>query len=296
MRRYDRAMFPATRVSSWNELNERLYESSYTHELQRFRSTRAFRGIGDAVCDLSTSLTRLGSAEKKGSDVQALERALLRTFRRYARRYVELEDSVWNWLALAQHHGLPTRLLDWTFSPFVAMHFATCDTSLYDRDGVIWCVDYRKTNSLLPEPLRAILADESVDVFSAEMLGRAATRLSDFDRLANDPALFRRPGSDAANAEAPAEPHEFVAFFEPPSMDDRIVNQYALLSMTSSPTMQLDRWLAAHEGWCTQIVIPADLKWEVRDKLDQANITERVLFPGLDGLSEWLKRYYTPRD
>jgi hypothetical protein len=73
------------------------------------------------------------------------------------------------------------------------------------------------------------------------------------------------------------------------------VNQYALFSLTSSPTLGLDDYLEAHPQLVRRVVIPAEVKWEVRDKLDQANITERVLFPGLDGLAKWLTRHYLPR-
>jgi hypothetical protein len=91
------------------------------------------------------------------------------------------------------------------------------------------------------------------------------------------------------------DPEPFMVFFEPPALDARIVNQYALFSLMSSPTAQHDDWLWQHPDLCRKILIPAALKWEIRDKLDQANITERVLFPGLDGLSAWLKRQYSPR-
>jgi hypothetical protein len=257
------------RVSSWNELNERLYDESWQQSLGRFRSYYAFRGMKDASYDLRTSLTRLGGAYDR------LETHLLRNFRKYAQRNDAVGDSVWNWLAVAQHHGLPTRLLDWTYSPYVALHFVTQDTRYYHVDGVIWCVNYVEANRFLPERLKSILAEEKEVVFTAEMLNRAATSLDAFGRLGQE---------------------DFVAFFEPPSLDERIVNQFALFSLMSTAAARLDQWLAEHPRLWRRVVIPAELKWEVRDKLDQANITERVLFPGLDGLSRWLERYYSPRD
>jgi hypothetical protein len=257
------------RISSWDELHAQLHHESWKPNLGRFRSNFAFRGMEDASDDLTTTLFRLG-----GSSMNH-EGHLLRNFRKYAHRDAVPGDLIWNWLALAQHRGLPTRLLDWTFSPLVAMHFATQDLESFKIDGVIWCVDYIKTHALLPRPLRLILKEEQADVFTTEMLHRAADQLWKFDEL--------------------SEGEPFAVFLEPPSLDDRIVNQFALLSLMSDPETALDDWLEARPDLCRRIVIPAELKWEIRDKLDQANITERVLFPGLDGLSRWLKRYYSPR-
>lgn len=255
-------------ATSWAELHERLFEGSWQPAIGRFRSRFAYRGMACAGFGLETSLMRLGG------EFARHEGHLLRNFRKYARPAQPIDGSVWNWLALAQHHGLPTRLLDWTFSPLVALHVATEDTRLYDRDGVVWLVDYVAARSLLPRRLRALLDEEGSDVFTAMLLDRATTSLAELDAL------------------SPGEP--FVVFLEPPSLDDRIVNQFALFSLLASAEARLDDWLGRHPELYRRIVIPADLKWEVRDKLDQANVTERVLYPGLDGLSRWLRRYYSP--
>jgi hypothetical protein len=255
------------RVSSWDELQGELYRGAWQESLGRYRSNFAYRGMADAAEGLNTSLMRLSG------NYERVETALLRAFRKYAPRSSVPGDSLWNWLAVAAHHGLPTRVLDWSYSPFVAMHFATNNLLTYDRDGVIWCADYAAAREYLPESLRRILADEGAIVFTAEMLNRGAAGLSELDRLADK---------------------AFVLFFEPPSLDERIVNQFALFTLMSSPITRLDEWLAEKPHLARRIIIPAELKWEVRDKLDQANITERVLFPGLDGLSRYLRRYYTP--
>jgi hypothetical protein len=255
------------RVRTWLELQEAVFDSTWQPSLRRHRSNYVFRGTPRSSHSLLTSL-QTGSFEKK-------ERHLLTSFRKYALRSAVHGDSVWNWLSLAKHHGLPTRLLDWTYSPYVAMHFATHDFRHFDEDAAIWCVDYRKTNELLPEQFCTIAQREDVNIFTTELLNGVAATLEDFDALADN---------------------DFVVFFEPPSLDERIVNQFALFSLPSSPTMSLQSLLERREAAYRRIIIPAELKWEVRDKLDQANVTERVLFPGLDGLSQWLKRYFATRE
>jgi hypothetical protein len=256
------------RVESWLELNERVFDNSWQGGLERFRTSFVFRGVANARADLATSLMRLGDS------CERLELPLLRAFRRYAHRQAAVGDSWWNWLALAQHHGLPTRLLDWTYSPYVAMHFATADVDAFGMDGAIWAIDFQRSNELLPDKLKNLLHEEGANVFTAEMLHRAAGNFTDLEGLSAE---------------------DFVIFMEPPSLDDRIVNQFALFALMSRVSVRLDDWLAARPELGRRYIIPAELKWEVRDKLDQANITERVLFPGLDGLSSWLKRYYTPK-
>jgi hypothetical protein len=256
------------RVGSWLELQDCLFADSWHAELRRHRSDFVYRGESDVENVLTTSLMRLGG------DYAALEQHLLRSFRKYAPPGVLSRDSTWAWLALAKHHSLPTRLLDWSYSPYVALHFVTASAERFGRDGAIWMVDFVGAGERQPRPLRKAVEQDGGNALTVEQLDRIAPTLRDFDRLGDD----------------------FVAFFEPPSLDERIVNQYGLFSLMPDPRARLDTWLEQHPDLVRRVVVPAELKWEVRDKLDQANVTERVLFPGLDGLSAWLKRYYSPRE
>lgn len=254
--------------SSWTTVLDALYAGSWNANLSRFRSPYAFRGLSRADHVLSSSLVRLAG----DADIRRLELSLLRNFRKYAHGEVPDSDSLWHWLALGQHRGLPTRMIDWTYSPLVALHFATEDTAAYDDDGIVWCVNFVEANMWLPVQLRRILDRECSDTFTVDMLAEIGS-LREFDALSADP---------------------FVVFVEPPAIDRRILNQFALFSLMSNPSAVLHDWIRQHPDLCRSVRIPAAMKWEIRDKLDQANINERVLFPDLDGLSRWLERYYTP--
>jgi hypothetical protein len=264
-------MMPSGVADCWTTLLDELYKGAWNPDIERFRSPFVFRGVNTADSALVSGLSKL--LDTGAADPRRIEGHLLRNFQKYASIEIRLGESCWRWLPLAQHHGLPTRLLDWSFSPLVALHFAVENPNAYDVDGCVWCFNHARSIQLLPEKLRRIAAREGADVFTAAMLDSVANSLEEFDQLAAEP---------------------FVLFLEPPSLDTRIANQFALFSLMSSASVDMSTWLNSHSDFAKQIIIPARLKAEIRDKLDQTGITERLLHPGLDGLARWLSRYYRP--
>ncbi len=262
-------MFNTVTITTLSQALNLLLDDSLDHKIDRYRSSYAFRGIHDAEYRLVPSIIRNCSEDRE------LEQHILRNFSKYAEMEApSMVQSVWRQMILGQHYGLPTRLLDWTYSPLVALHFATDDSNLShlgNKDAAVWKVHIDDVHNRLPEDYRHILENEGAHVFTVDMLNYVALNPRKYD---DD-----------------MEESSFV-FLEPPSIDGRIINQYSLFSVVPRCRIPLDDYLSKSGIRATCYIISKDIKWEIRDKLDQSNITERILFPGLAGLATWLKRHY----
>jgi hypothetical protein len=138
---------------------EDFWQNFMQKSLAQSQPASIFRGVSDKTHDLRPSIAR-HAKEQTGGDVTTLETNMLNEFKRLSLRELEFEpESEFEWLFLAQHHGLPTRLLDWSTNPLVSLYFAVERND--DRDGVLYqtsqmvsdqyeLFDYRTANTLKP--------------------------------------------------------------------------------------------------------------------------------------------------
>lgn len=124
---------------------------------------RIFRGVTSTSHLLIPKLGRYKSPS--GSTLEKTEQTMLRLFKEQALPYLSFEPKDnWDWLAIAQHHGLPTRLLDWTRNPLVAAYFAVEKAS--KQNSLIYAFE-------LPTFIRTDLID---DPFKRERVGKFIPR------------------------------------------------------------------------------------------------------------------------
>lgn len=258
-------------VHNWNDFNDKVFNNSWNVGIKRYRTNLIFRGLSHAEYDLLPSLNRICK------DNLYLEKPLLRNFEKYASLDISDKNNFWEIVSLAQHHGLPTRLLDWTFSPYIAAHFATENIEYNKCDCAIWCLDFVAASNYMPIAFQEKLQEDMANGFSIEGLRIIVENFEGLKRMEDN-----------------GEP--FPIFFEPSSIDNRIINQYSLFSVMSDPNVLISTWLEKYPKLGYKIIIPSNVRMEIRDKLDQINMTERLIYPGLDGLCKWLSRHYTSKD
>lgn len=263
-------MIRIKKITEIDEILELVIEQKYNENINRYRSSYLYRGLPNEKYHLTTSLQRICKNRQ-----QDIEKSILRNFTKYAAiEDSQLKESIWRQLIIGQHHGLPTRLLDWTYSPLIGLHFATSgeDLSYMDQhDSVLWKIDIEEFNSLLPINYSVALNREKAYLFTIEMLSKIVNDLDEYDNDMQDNAMV---------------------LLEPPSIDQRIINQYSYFSIIPSQIQDIECFLDAKTFKTEKYVIDRHLRWRVRDMLDQMNINERIVYPGLDGLSSWLKRHY----
>ena len=262
-------MIKVVKINHLSELLDLLADQDLDENIGRYRSSYIYRGLSNVDYNLKTSLQRNCKSKQK-----ELEKCIIRNFVKYAETdQLNFKNSIWEQIMLGQHHGLPTRMLDWTFSPLVAIHFA-CDGENLDMinetDCIVWKLDINELKELLPKKYIDRLNSKNALVYTVDMLSDIYT-LDEYD-------------NDMMNSA--------MVLIEPPSIDQRIINQYSVFSIVPIDMISVEEFLEKHTKNTVKYIIHKELKWRIRDMLDQMNINERIMYPGLDGLSSWLKRHY----
>ena len=241
----------AIHVSSWEEFIK----------LSSALDGWAFRGQKDARWPLLSSLSRyLDAFIADKSTWRVREERAIRIFRRKAHNYFPDASVLANdlrCLALMQHHGAPTRLLDFTKSPFVAAFFAFENAV---TDVAVYALNTPRLWDATPMKNPA-LTRETID----------PRKEGNFERyfIEND--------------------NEIVWTGEPTEMDQRLVAQSGTVVMPGILNTSLDRILGQYRGddaLISKIVLPVQMREEAMKSLYRMNITNATLFPDLDGLAK----------
>lgn len=249
-----------------------------------------YRGMSRAF-PLKTSLERiLDDIGVPLTEAGGIERKLLKEFKRRAHQYVNplpSDGDIMAWFALMQHHGAPTRLMDWTYSFYVAAFFALADATSNPPDerrrAVVWAL-YREAFKLSEQAPAAGAAFE---------LARGKTSWqSDMGRSDADDT---QDGINGFLLQVMENPEPCIWAVNAFRLNERLSVQQGLFLCPGDVTISFERNLEAGSpspanSVCFEFSTEPQARAEMLTALHRMNINNASLFPGLDGFARSLRQ------
>ena len=263
-------MYATVQLSGWPD---------YKSFISELSPNWAYRGQASSCWVLNNAIERTEFIHfRKG-----IEAEFLAEFQRGARNYLDKDATpghLIEWLALMQHHGAPTRLLDMSWSPFIASYFAFENCCVSEKEKVaVWCINIQH------------LRNKAIEILSEKFGGD----LEKSHNLVNE-ELFERIFYE--------NKHNVVFPVEPFRMNRRYSLQQSIFLSTGTsqnPFMEQLQFLGDEmDKAVVKLEIPADNKNWVLRELQQMNIHRASLFPDIDGYALSLRLRYdsmhTPKE
>ena len=252
---------------NFTKLNSVIEKMKNRAHLSVYDVTMIFRGQSKSTWTLKPTLLRslIEPNKLKFEEVIDLEFKALENFQRRAHLFHETslirdKDTILEWWTLMQHYGAPTRVLDWTISPYVALYYAVSEE--YDTDGAIWFLGVWD------------LIKKMKELYGKEY----NPSKEDYEKIARDPN---------------AQP--IMHIYSRDKLTDRMINQQGLFTfchnVLEDHAYSIGNVLSKFEdrsNWLLKVVIPKEHKIQFLAKLHAMNITGASLFPGADGIGRYL--------
>jgi hypothetical protein len=243
------------------------------YQLTKAQKHLFFRGNNKISYELIPSVFRDHFSEKD----------VLLDFRQYAPEHNIKYDFVYECdkvLGDIQHFGLPTRLLDWTISPLVALYFAcTPATDGKEEDCRIFILNPWEYN-------KAIIGDYSIaEVHQVHILGRSllAYHWKFKEIVAYLEKKFITVPLTPENIEKP------IAFVSPYT-NKRKVTQRGCFTIHGTDVGSLDKWDEAKNAIC-YLTVPKEVKAPILEELNLLYVNQYSIFPDFDGMSTMIETY-----
>lgn len=243
-----------------------------------------YRGHSNSSYYLLPSLLRKNnkgssSAQNYKYLTNGTEKEILQLFIQEANNYLSIPSTdLSRWAEYAQHYGVPTRFLDWSSNPLVALFFACCDNE--GQDGVVW-----------------LLYAKNYEIISCEKEGQKEekTRRQIIEEIIKGVSKYKYPilyTPYYVDLRMSAQSSYFMVWGENHESFEAMFSDEKYRMKLPEKDTGIRIYETRNEGLYFKFFIKKEHKLPLIRELNTVGINDKTLFPGLDGIGRFVERSY----